>query len=287
MDGEMDDIFILDGQHYQLHDSLNNYTQKRYISFARNYTREVFDKILGFRGMIIRGGLGRGVVDEFSDIDFTCIFDGNVEKIKQKYGLRSGMHKYKGIMFSGRYVSLRDFRDGEWSAKMKHAYSYVKYIECDQEVKRIVKKKTFISKEERLKRLSSNIIELGEICKVYDKYYGFEMFSEIYKQHKRGESLTANLEIDRALRYVKNIIFDLNKIHYPEEKSYYTDFFSSLPVQPKDFGDKIKRIMEMPRDEESLNRKIFLLVELSKEVLDLCEKKVKLPKDIYKFVMHN
>ncbi len=278
---------FIDEQHYQLHDSLNSYTQKSYISFARNYAREVFDKIPGFRGMIIRGGLGRGVVDKFSDVDFTCIFDGDVEKIKQKYKLKSGMHKYNGIMFSGRYISFQDFRDKEWSAKMKHAYSYVQYIKCDEEIKEVVGKKIAISKEERLKRLVSNIIELGEICKVYDRFYGFQMFSEIYKQHKRGESLTANLEIDRALRYLKNIIFDLNKINYPEEKSYYTSFFSNLPIQPKGFDDKVRRIMEMPRDEESLNRKVFLLLELSREVIDLCEKKVKLPSNIYKFMMRN
>jgi glycine hydroxymethyltransferase len=287
MEEDIGDKLFIDNQYYKLHDLTADYTREYYKSSARDYVKNVFNKIPLFRGMIIRGGLGRGNVDEFSDVDFTCIFDGDVNVIKRKHELKSGMHRYNGIMFSGRYISLNEFFEKEWSIKMKHAYSYVDFIECDAEIKRIIKEKTNISEEEQLRRLVSNIIELGEICKIYDEYHGFKMFSEIYKQYKRWELLTANLEIDRALKYLKNIIFDLNKINYPEEKSYYTKFFSGLPIQPNNFDEKIEQIMKLPRDKDSLNGKIFLLTELSKEVLELCEKKIDLPKDIYEHLMNN
>lgn len=278
----------IDEQNYQLHDlKLDREIKKYYKSSAYNYVKNVFSKIPQFRGMIIRGGLGRGEVDELSDIDFTCVFDGEISEIKKEYGLKSGMHLYNEIMFSGRYISTKEFRNKDWSVKMKHAYSYVDFIKCDNEVKYIIKEKVNISKDEQLKRLVSNIIELGEICKVHEKYYGFKMFSEIYKQYRRGELLSANLEIDRAIKYLKNIIFDLNKINYPEEKSYFIKFFSRLPVQPRNFDKKIEKIMELPRDRTSLDTRLFLLVELSREVLGLCEKTVNLPGDIYKYIMDN
>ncbi len=196
------------------------------------------------------------------------------------------MHLHKGIMFSGRYLSLKSFKDNPWSLKMKHAYSYVKLIKCSNVVGNIIKEKTKITASEQKKKLVSNIIELGEICKVFDKYRGFNMFSEIYKQYSRKEFLVANLEIDRAVKYIKNIIFDLNKIHYPEEKSYYVKFFSNLPKQPDNIDDDIKSILQMPRDGKNFEKRLALLVLLSQKILSYCEKCVNLPKDIYKYYLN-
>ncbi|MEK7501450.1 MAG: hypothetical protein AAB777_01045 [Patescibacteria group bacterium] len=277
---------ILD-QRFETHDILNNTTFVEYGDIVNKYVKEFFSIIPGFQGLIIRGGVGRGTADDLSDIDFTCVFDcDDIEKIKKQYGLKTGMYKYNGIMFSGRYISLNSFRDSLWSPKMKHAYSYVKLIHCAKTISDIIKKKTKISISEQKRRLVENVIELGEICRVYNEYHGFKMFSEIYKQYSRKEFLVANLEIDRAVRYIKNIIFDLNKINYPEEKSYYTKFFSGLPKQPDGFDHQIKTILQMPRDDKSFGKRLTLLVILAREVLGYCEKYISLPKDIYKFYLN-
>ena len=278
--------FSLNQQHYKIHKANDVYTVRDYDLFVRSYAEEVFKKIPGFQGMIIRGSLGRGVIDEFSDIDFTCIFDRDIMPLRKKYNLKLGMHQYRGIMFSGRYISLKDFKNNDWSGRMKHAYSYVRLISCSPVIEKIIREKTKISKKEQVRRIVSNIIELGEICKIYDKYREFKMFSEIYKQYKRGEVLTAHLEIDRAIRYLKNIIFDLNRINYPEEKNYYTHFFSNLTVQPKDFDVKINKIIELPRNESSLGYRVHLLLNLSREVISLCERRINLPKNIYDYFMN-
>jgi hypothetical protein len=276
---------ILD-QKFETHDVLDNMTVVEYEDIVNKYVEDFFSIIPGFQGLIIRGGVGRGTADDLSDIDFTCVFDcDDIEKIKKQYGLKTGMYKYNGVMFSGRYMSLNSFRDSLWSPKMKHAYSYVKLIQCTETISHIIKKKTKISISEQKRRLVENIIELGEICMVYNEYHGFKMFSEIYKQYSRKEVLVANLEIDRAVRYIKNMIFDLNKINYPEEKNYYTKFFSGLPKQPDGFDHQIKTILQIPRDDKSFGKRLALLVILAREVLGYCEKHVSLPKDIYKFYL--
>lgn len=277
----------ISGQQFKLHTVVNDQDLLRYENSVKQYTKDVFIRIPGFQGMIIRGGVGRGTADNFSDIDFTCVFEcEHIDKLIKDYELKMGMHLYKGIMFSGRYLSLTSFRDDSWSLKMKHAYSYVKLISCSSLIGDILKKKTKISSPEQKKRLVSNIIELGEICKVFDEYHGFKMFSEIYKQYSRKESLVANLEIDRAIKYIKNIIFDLNKIHYPEEKSYYVKFFSGLPKQPSNIDDDIKSILQMPRDRKNFEKRLSLLVLLARKVLIYCEECVNLPKDIYKYYLN-
>jgi glycine hydroxymethyltransferase len=277
----------LNEQDFHAHDIDGNCTIEDYIKASEEYVREIFKKIHGFRGMIIRGGVGRGTADRFSDIDFTCIFEcEDIEKLKSDYGLETGMHLHNGIMFSGRYISLKDFRGNKWSDKMRHAYSYVTCMECDDALVDVLVEKTYISHEEQLRRVCSNIIELGEICKVFERYHGFKMFSEIYKQYERGEITSAHLEVDRAIRYIKNIIFDVNRMHYPEEKSYYIKHFSGLPLQPDDFDSKINDILGMPRNEESLQTRVTLLVSIGREVLTFCETHVQLPDDIYGFYMN-
>lgn len=274
-------------QQFKAHNVLGNHGTLDYQKFVDQYTKDVFSKVPGFLGTIIRGGVGRGTADNFSDIDFTCVFDcTDINRLIKDYGLKTGMHLHKGIMFSGRYLSLKSFKDNPWSLKMKHAYSYVKLIKCSNVVGNIIKEKTKITASEQKKKLVSNIIELGEICKVFDKYRGFNMFSEIYKQYSRKEFLVANLEIDRAVKYIKNIIFDLNKIHYPEEKSYYVKFFSNLPKQPDNIDDDIKSILQMPRDGKNFEKRLALLVLLSQKILSYCEKCVNLPKDIYKYYLN-
>lgn len=278
---------FIDQQHFKQHKlSIKSY-QKKYEQAASKYVKDYFQKIPGFQGMILRGGVGRGTADEFSDIDFTCIFKGDTRKISLKYSLKKGMHLYNGLMFSGRYISLDEFEKNEWSEKMKHAYSYVRFVFCTEVVKKIIAEKIRISNKEQIRRVVANIIELGEICKVYEKYRGFEMFSEIYKNYHRAEIISANLEIDRAIKYLKNIVFDLNKIYYPEEKSYYTRFFSDLAIKPKGFDEKIFKIIEMPRNKSVLNVKISMLVSLSRELIDFCESRLSLPNNIYKYLMSN
>ncbi len=275
------------GQQFKTHDLVDNGNIFKYKNITRQYTKNIFAKIPGFQGIIIRGGVGRGIADNLSDVDFTCVFDcERIDKVIKKYKLKIGMHLYKGIMFSGRYLSLESFRDDPWSPKMKHAYSYVNLIKCSNIMGDIIKKKTRITTLEQKKRLVSNIIELGEICKVFDRFHGFKMFSEIYKQYFRKETLVANLEIDRAIKYIKNIIFDLNKIHYPEEKSYYISFFSSLSKQPSYFDNDVKVILQMPRDGKNFEKRLSLLILLARKVLVYCEKCVSLPKDIYKYYLN-
>lgn len=259
-----------------------------HVQYAEKYCSDYLSSIPEFCGMILRGGVGRGTADIYSDIDFTAIFNcQNIEDIVKKNHLHIGMHKYKGICFSGRYISLNDFSNGHWSPKMKHAYQFVKLVNCTKSIEDIIVKHVLIDEREQLRRVLSNIIEIGEISKLYDNYKGFDMYSEIYKQFARKEYLSANLEIDRGVRYVKNIIFDLNRIHYPEEKSYYISFFSNLPNQPDSFDEKVKSILEMERTPESICQRLFEFRNLAKSVISYAEQFVNIPNDMYNFYMNN
>lgn len=259
-----------------------------YVQYAEKYCSDCLSIIPGFCGMILRGGVGRGTADIYSDIDFTAVFDcQNIDELVKKNHLHIGMHKYNGICFSGRYISLDDFSNNHWSPKMKHAYQFVKLVQCTKSIETIIAKHVAIDDKEQLRRVISNIIEIGEISKLYDTYKGFGMFSEIYKQFVRKDYLSANLEIDRGVRYIKNIIFDLNKIHYPEEKSYYISFFSNLPNQPDSFDERIKSILEMDRTQNSICQRLIEFRSLAKSVISYAEQFVSIPNNMYDFYMNN
>lgn len=255
--------------------------------YAEEYCKNILSIIPGFCGMILRGGVGRNTADELSDIDFTAIFDcHDIKSLVKEYNLRLGMHIHDGICFSGRYLSLRDFRQMEWSPKMKHAYQFVKLVDCQKTIENIIKEHVFIDDKEQKRRIMSNIIEIGEISKVFDSYKGFNMFSEIYKQYVREEYLTANLEIDRGVKYLKNIVFDLNRIHYPEDKSYYIKFFSHLPLQPEYFDERVKEVLEMERTNASLPLRLTKFRELSKCVISYVEQLIEIPENMYEAYMN-
>lgn len=253
-----------------------------------DFEENILQPLEKYCGMIIRGGVGRGTADKYSDIDFTCFFDvEDVETYRKNAGLLRGMFRYKGVMFSARYMSVYEFVGEEWSEKMKHAYQFSKPIRCSKEIIDTLNEKTKMSYEERRRRVLLNLIDLGEMCKIYPKLGDFEMFSEVYKHYKRKEYMAAHATIDVALKYIKNILFSLNGIYYPEEKSYYISFFSNLPIQPLNIDRYIDEILQMPRNKDSIMERLDKLVSLSRMLLKFIKERISIPEDLYRYVMNN
>ena len=275
---------ILQNQHYPFH----TYHNVNFDNIIKDFESHILQPIPQYCGMIIRGGVGRGTCDQYSDIDFTCVLDvDDAEMFRKSIGLKRGMFRYKGVMFSARYMTVNEFVNGAWSDKMKHAYQFSKPIHCTESILYAIKSKTTMSTEERRSRILSNIVDLGEMCRVYPRLGDFEMFSEIYKHYRRQEYTAAHITIDLALKYIKNILFALNGIYYPEEKSYYSRFFSNLPVQPPKIDIFIQEILAESRTPDTIALRLEKLVRTSRITLQFLKTKVDIPDDLYREIMNN
>ena len=271
-------------QHYSFH----NIHNVDFDTIINDFESLVLQPIPQYSGMIIRGGVGRGTCDQYSDIDFTCVLDvENAESFRKSIGLTRGMFRYKGVMFSARYMTVNEFIHGVWSDKMKHAYQFSKPIHCSEPILDAMKSKTMMSMEERRSRILSNLVDLGEMCRIYPKLGDFEMFSEIYKHYRRQEYTAAHVTIDLALKCIKNILFALNGIYNPEEKSYYTRFFSNLPIQPPKIDIYIQEILAETRTPDTIALRLDKLVSASRIVLRFLKGKVDIPDDLYRVMMNN
>lgn len=275
---------MIKSQKYTFHNSVNF----KFDNIIADYENKILRPLQYYCGIILRGGLGRGIFDKLSDIDFTCIFNvEDVETYRKTLGLKRGMFRYNGVMFSARYISLTEFIQGKWSDKMKHAYQFSKTINCNPLIINTIKDKTSMSLTEKRKKIIDNIINLGEMCKIYPKLGDFEMYSEIYKQYHRHEYVAAHSTIDLALKYVKNIIFTLNGIYYPEEKSYYIEYFSNLAVQPAKIDESINEILLAPRTPYTIATRLNKLRDLSRELIKFVNSQIELPNNIYNEIMNN
>ena len=275
---------MLRNQHYSFH-TIHNVN---FDNIINDFESNVLQPIPHYSGMIIRGGVGRGTCDSYSDIDFTCVLDvDDAELFRKSIGLKRGMFRYKGIMFSARFMTVNEFINGFWSDKMKHAYQFSKTIHCTQPILDAIKSKTTMSMEERRSRILANLVDLGEMCRIYPRLGDFEMFSEIYKHYMRQEYTAAHVTIDLALKYVKNILFALNGIYYPEEKSYYTRFFSNLPVRPQKIDIFIQEILAESRTPDTIALRLEKLVDTSRLLLRFLKDKVDIPDDLYREMMNN
>ena len=271
-------------QHYSFHRA----PTVDFDAAIADFEEQSFHNLPHYCGMIIRGGVGRGTADIYSDIDFTCILDvEDAELYRKKNGLLRGMFRYKGVMFSARYMTMKEFTDGIWSDKMKHAYQFSIPVHCTSLVIEAINRKTYMPPEERRTRVITNIIDLGEMCRVYPRFGDFEMFSEVYKHYQRNEIEAAHVTIDIALKYIKNIIFALNGIYYPEEKSYYIRYFSNLPIQPPHIEQVIKEILSKERTQNTIASRLNLLRLASRNTISYAKKHVDIPDDIYREIMNN
>ncbi len=154
LENNEEDLWMIPGQLCEMHVTSCEYWMEDYIAFSSKYCNEYLSIIPWFQWMILRWGIWRWTADKYSDIDFTVIFDvHDIDNIINVNNLEKWMHRKNWIMFSARYVSLKDFQNQDWSINMLHAYSYVKLIQCSNKISSIIKEKTNISNTLQQKRV--------------------------------------------------------------------------------------------------------------------------------------
>jgi hypothetical protein len=261
---------------FRLHGFADEVSQQDLVEKAFEFCEQVLKQKQGFLGMILRGGVGRGTGDRFSDIDYTAIFDSD-DLIPNEY---RGPHIWSGAFFSGLYLSKKGLENVSWNTEMLHGYSHACLIHCDQQLTSIIEGRLKTSESEWLSKIIDNICLLGMICRFRPEYRGWTTQSEIFKKVSRGEISGAHLEIDRGLRLIKSLIFDMNKIHYPEEKNFFSRAFSGLPIQPAGIDELIEHNISFARVADTIWIRTDQLAAMIEDTLQLVEQQVELPTDL-------
>jgi len=211
----------------------------------------------GVVGILFLGGLVRGFVDKFSDIDILVLLGARNHRLrKQLYDLGSATQRRFGTDVDLEAHFIEDFKKQRWGEIDKWEFSKVEIVyDPEGKVKEILEDKLRLPRDFWVKRVAE--------CSEYLKWYccptrdDIGTIAEMWVE--RGDLLSAHYCLNYAVDLMVKIMFALNQEHLPAPK--WRIFYScSLKWQPKNYKRFIKAAMRTKTfSEEDLNLRLKAL----------------------------
>jgi len=187
----------------------------------------------GVAGIIFIGGLVRGFVDKFSDLDITVFLNRKDEQLRRKvYGLGLDEERRFGVDIDLEVHFLEDFKRWKWHEADKWDFSKAKIVfDPEGEIKKIFRQKLKVPKDFWIKR----IVVCGEYLKWYCCPPRKEVGTVAESWIERGDLVAAHYCLNYGVDLLVRIIFALNREFLPVPK--WRIFYSyGLKWLPENYG---------------------------------------------------
>jgi len=170
----------------------------------------------GVAGIIFIGGLVRGFVDKFSDLDITVFLKRRDERLRRKvYGLGLDEERRFGVDIDLEIHFLRDFKRRKWDEADRREFSRAKIVfDPKGEVRKVFREKLRVPKGFWIKR----IVVCGEYLKWYCCPPKSDVGSVAECWIERGDLVSAHYCLDYAVELLVRIVFALNREFLPAPK---------------------------------------------------------------------
>jgi len=211
----------------------------------RRVAEELASKISsyeGVAGIVFIGGLVRGFVDKFSDLDiivFLSVKDEHLRRHIFDTGIDEERRSGIGIDLEAHF--LDDFKKWKWIEVDKWEFSKAKIVfDPWSEIKKVFAEKLRLPRDFWIKRVA--------VCGEYLKWYCCPPREEVgtiaQAWIERGSLAHAHYCLNHAFDLLLRIIFALNKEYLPPPK--WRIFYSyKLKWLPEDYKELIKEAMRI------------------------------------------
>jgi len=228
-----------------------------------NVAREFADKykVEGVVGIIFLGGLARGSVDNFSDIDITVFFNKNYESGVETF---KGEIEYKGFTIDPNFQVYEDNLKSEWNMEKRWAFSEAKiYYDPEGRVKQLLDGKVFLKKEERKWLMMEGLVQS-------DWYINWLPEQSL----ERGSVLQASYVLDTGIREFLKGLFAYNNQLVPSEKwaIFYVTKLKKLPTNFEKHLEEFMKVKEISMKDIQRRQKVFNI--MWKEMVPEMEKEI-------------
>jgi predicted nucleotidyltransferase len=206
------------------------------IKKFRQIAEELASRISAYRGVtgiIFIGGLVRGFVDRFSDLDIIVFLSRRNEQLRKKIrDLGSEEQRRLGIDVDLEVHFLEDFNKLKWDEVDKWEFSKAKiFLDPREEIQKLFNEKLRIPEDFWVKRIV--------VCAEYLKWYccppkeNVGTMAEAWIE--RGDLVAAHYCLNYAVDLLIRIVFALNKEFLPAPKwrMFYSYSLKWLPANYK------------------------------------------------------
>jgi len=216
-------------------------------------------------GTIILGGLVRGFVDKFSDLDTTVFLSGKDENVRtQIYNLGLEERRRSGIDIDLEIHFLEDFKRRKLDETKRWDLSNAEIaFDPKGEIRKMIKAKLRVPKKFWITRIA--------LCSEYIKWYCCPPKDSVGTIAQawidRGDLVSAHYSLNYAVEQLLKVIFTLNKEFLPPPK--WRIFYSSrLKWIPKNYKELLREAMKAKNmSTRDLNRRLKAIRKTWHEIL--------------------
>jgi predicted nucleotidyltransferase len=121
--------------------------------------------VKGVSGIVLLGGLARGFMDKFSDLDITVLLDTPDNSLKQRIRKICAKEQTDNLGIDLEIYSLADFRAEIWDDMLRWEYSHAKVVfDPKGEVRKAIANKTKMPESFWKKRIAAHVEYLKWYC---------------------------------------------------------------------------------------------------------------------------
>jgi len=236
----------------------------------------------GVAGIVFIGGIVRGFVDRFSDLDIIVFLSNRDERLRRQiYNMGLDEERCSDIDIDLEVHFLEDFKRWKWDDADKWEFSKSEIVFDPQgEIKKVFREKSEVSKDFWVKR----IVVSAEYLKWYCCPPRVEVGTVAETWIDRGNLVAAHYCLNYAIDLLIRLVFALNNEFLPAPK--WRMFYSySLKWQPMNYKKLIKEAMLIRSfSARDFNRRLKTIREIWHKIVPKIEDETGLtPEQISKY----
>jgi predicted nucleotidyltransferase len=219
----------------------------------------------GVSGVVFAGGLIRGFVDKYSDVDIIVLLSEKDEDLRKKIRkIGEDGQRRSGVDVDLEVHFLEDFRTRKWDEMARWDFSHSEIVfDPEEKVRKLFEKRLRVPKSFWLKR----IVIYGEYVKWYCCPPRDNVGTIAQTWVDRGDLISAHYCLDYALGLQIRMIFALNKEFLPPPK---WEIFCSYTLKwlPPNYRKLVGEALTVRSlSERDLDRRLRAARELWRKIL--------------------
>jgi predicted nucleotidyltransferase len=224
-------------------------------------------------GVILLGGLARGFMDKFSDVDITVLLETSSSTLKQHVRRICAKEQSNGLDLDLELYSLADFKVKVWDDMDRWEYSHAKIaFDPEGKTRKAIAEKLIVHKNFWTERIAADVEHIKWYCCPLDESVG--TISEAWVE--RGNLTAAHYCLNNVSEVMLEMAFALNRKFLPSPKwrLYYFYRLQGLPEGFKEDLDEALKVGSLSLEE--FRRRLRILRVMWNKIKPLVEKETNL-----------
>ena len=244
----------------------------RFKPVAERLVSEI-SSVEGVSGIVLLGGLARGFMDKFSDLDITVLLETSNTELKRRIREICVKEQSNSLDIDLEFYSLADFRAEAWDDMDRWEYSHAKVaFDPKGETFKAIADKLRMPENFWVNRIAAYVEYLKWYCCPPDASVG--TISEAWVE--RGDLTAAHYCLNYASELTLELVFALNRefLAAPKWRLYYS---SRLRRLPEGFKEDIEEALKVGSFSlEELRRRLRVLRVMWSKIIPLVEEETNL-----------